>query len=51
MPAAAVGIAEMNVDSSDEATCLDANEQNVSTFERPDHDCYRLVLDLVVRRG
>jgi hypothetical protein len=51
MPRAAVGIAEMSVDSSDEAICLDANEQSVSTFERPDHDCYRLVLELVIREG
>jgi hypothetical protein len=49
MPGAVVGIAEMNVDSSDEAICLDANEQSVSTLEHPDHDCYRLVLELVIR--
>jgi hypothetical protein len=49
MPGAAVGIAEINVDSSDEAICLDANEHSVSTLERPDHDCYRLVLELVIR--
>jgi hypothetical protein len=49
MPGAAVGIAEMDVGASDEAICLDANEQSVSTFERPDHECYRLVLELVIR--
>jgi hypothetical protein len=49
MPGGAVGIAEVNVDSSDEAICLDANERSVSTFERPDHECYRLVLELVIR--
>jgi len=49
MPLGAVGIAEMNVDFSDEAICLDADEQSVSTFERPDHECYRLVLKLVMQ--
>ena len=49
LPGAAVGIAEMKVDSSDEAICLDANEESASTFERPDHECYRLVLELVIR--
>ena len=49
IPGAPVGIAEMDVDSSDEAICLDANEQSVSTFERPDHECYLLVLELAIR--
>jgi len=51
MPLGALGIAEINVDSSDEAICLDADEQSVSTFERPDHECYRLVLKLVRREN
>jgi hypothetical protein len=49
MPGAAVGIAAMDVDASDEAMCLDVNDQTVSTLERPDHECYRLVLELVIR--